>query len=990
MDKINKIAHQPVPAHFTDQFNTLAENASSLIFVAQKGRFLYVNPAFARITGYAPHELYQMENAWDIIAPECRHLIKTRFMARENGKEVPSNYEIRLMTRDGETRWINYSGAAFEYAGIPAILGSGIDLTEHKKAEQSYRESELLYKAIFETSGTAMMIFQEDMLITLVNHEFEKLSGFAKKDIEHKKKWTEFIVEKDLPRMKSYHRQRRIDSTSVPANYEFQLLNRSGTIREIYITVDIIPGTKNSVCSFMDITDRKHSEEMLRQIIELLPDATFVINQAGEVIFWNKAIEEITSFTKEQMIGRGDYEYAIPFYGKRRAILIDRTLMSDPENERLSSQYDFVRREGDTIWGEIYVPKAYNGQGAYLWASASKLYDASGNIIGAIESIRDITNRKKVEAEREDLLALLQAMFNEHNAVMLLIEPISGRISDANPAACTFYGYSREELLKMDIQEINLLPKEKVDDLRLKALQQKQRYFLFPHRLKSGEIRLVDVYSCPLTHNGEIKLFSIIFDVTDRERYRKELYLEKELLRATLLSIGDGVFTTDARGLITSINNVAEQLTGWGQEEAIGQTMDEIFIIVNEYTRERCENPAYRVLETGNTVELANNALLISKEGIERPIEATATPIKGEDAQIKGVVLIFRDFTEKKERQEKIEYLSYHDQLTGLYNRRFFEEELSRLDTERNLPLTIIMGDINGLKLTNDAFGHMAGDKLLRKVAQVIKNSCRADDIIARFGGDEFIILLPQTRADEAKNLVNRINEVLLNENTSTIPLSISFGWETKRSVDQKMAEVFKKAEDHMYRRKLSESASMRNKTVKVIIKTLYEKNEREQQHSARVSQLCEALGKALGLSVEDISELKTVGLMHDIGKIILDDRILDKPAGLSDAEFSEIKRHAETGYRILSSVNEFAQLAEYVLAHHERWDGKGYPKGLQGEDIPLQARIIAIADSYDAMTSDRPYRKALNEEYAIEEIRRNSGTQFDPYITSVFLEKVL
>ena len=865
-----------------------------------------------------------------------------------------------------------------------------------KKAEEIASASELLYRTIFETSGTAMIILGEDMQISLVNQEFEKLSGYSKEEIENKKKFTEFIVKNDLPRMKIYHQVRRIDAASVPAKYEFKFLTRWGNTRDIHIAVSVIPGSKKSVVSFTDITDRKRVETVekdehrqLEQIIELLPDATFVINHQGEVIFWNKAIEEMTGIPKQNVIGRSNYEYSMPFYGERCPILIDVALMSSQEYSRFENEYDFIREGIDTLVGEIYVPKIYGGKGAYLFGAASKLYDASGNIIGAIESIRDITVSKRAEKERENLLRLSQAMFEEHSAVMLIIEPLTGKIADANPAACTFYGYSKQELLSLNIQDINLLSQEETERKHLMALQEKQRYFLFPHRLKSGEVRLVDVYSSPITNYGDVMLFSIIFDVSDRERYKEELYWEKELLRTTLLSIGDGVITTDRQGNITSLNKVAEWLTGWTQEEGFGKTLEEVFQIIDEFTRERCVNPVHKVLGTGNNVELANHTVLISQKGIERPIEYAAAPIKDEDAKINGVVLIFRDYTEKKKRQAKIEYLSYHDQLTGLYNRRFIEEELQRLDIEMNLPITLVMGDINGLNLTNDALGYLAGDKLLQRVATVIKKECRPDDIIARFGGDEFIILLPQTEAEEAAVIVKRINEALLYANESAIPVSISFGWETKRSTAEKMPAVFKKAEDYMYRRKLPESASMRNKTVKVIIKTLYEKSEREQKHSARVSHLCGALGTALDLSVEDISELRTAGLMHDIGKIILDDRILDKASSLSEVEFCEFQRHAETGYRILSSVNEFAPLAEYVLAHHERWDGKGYPKGLQGAEIPLQARILAVADTYDAMTSDRPYRKALSNDAAIKEIKGNAGTQFDPDIARVFLEHI-
>lgn len=478
-------------------------------------------------------------------------------------------------------------------------------------------------------------------------------------------------------------------------------------------------------------------------------------------------------------------------------------------------------------------------------------------------------------------------------------------------------------------------------------------------------------------------------DINGLKELQLALEFEKQNLQITLESIGDGVISTDREGKINLLNRVAEQLTGWTQSEAYNQPFEEVFNIIDEITREKCENPVIKVLKNGETVELGNHTVLISKQGIERPIEDSAAPIKDKNGNINGVVLVFRDFTEKKERQERIEYLSFHDQLTGLYNHRFYDEELRRVDTERNLPLTLIVMDVNGLKLTNDAFGHLVGDKLLKKAAEVIKRECRADDIIARIGGDEFVILLPNTNLDEAAVIVNRIDNALSREKVDSIILSVSYGYETKQEITEELKEVFKRAEDNMYRRKLSESSSVRYRTMSHIIKTLYE-NEVERIHSFRVSKLCEAIGTALNLKLEDISKLRTVGLIHDIGKIMLDDWILNKTDALDDSEWLKIKQHSETGYRILSAVNEYSPLAEYVLAHHERWDGRGYPKGLKGEEIPLEARIIAIADTYETMTNDRPYRKALSHYDAIDEIKNNAGTQFDPDIARIFIEKVL
>ena len=348
------------------------------------------------------------------------------------------------------------------------------------------------------------------------------------------------------------------------------------------------------------------------------------------------------------------------------------------------------------------------------------------------------------------------------------------------------------------------------------------------------------------------------------------------------------------------------------------------------------------------------------------------------------------DITEKKMAEEATLYLSYHDQLTGLYNRRFYEEELQRLDTERNLPITLVMADVNGLKLTNDAFGHPAGDQLLVKIADIIKKECRADDIVARTGGDEFIILLPKTDAAAAEKMVGRINLALTKARTNYSVCSASFGWATKYDPAVDINGIHIAAEDSMYKKKLSESTSMKTETLKLISRTLYGKNKREQRHCQRVGELCMAIGQALKMSPDDLNEIKTAGLLHDIGMIGIDEKLLGRHGELTETELKEFKRHPEIGYQILRSVNEFAPIAEHILYHHERIDGKGYPRGLRGDDIPLQSKIISIADYYDAIADGGNKAKAAFQPVAVEKLREDAGTRFDKEIVDVFIEKVL
>lgn len=467
----------------------------------------------------------------------------------------------------------------------------------------------------------------------------------------------------------------------------------------------------------------------------------------------------------------------------------------------------------------------------------------------------------------------------------------------------------------------------------------------------------------------------------------------EEKLKLTFESVGDGVITIDEYGIIEFMNPIARELTGWSNDEAVGAPFENVFNIINENTREKTQNPVNLVYKTQKIVQLANHTLLISKDGTERAIEDTAAPIKDQNDKVIGCVLVFRDFSFKKEKQKEIEYLSYHDQLTGLYNRRFFEEELERLDTKRNLPLSIVFGDVNGLKIMNDAFGHEIGDKVIKCVGDAIKNECRSDDIVARIGGDEFVILLPKTDKDSSGELVERIISKIENRKIMDINVSISLGWDTKYEENQSALDIMKNAEDYMYQKKILSTSSKRNAITTSILNSLLNKSPREKAHSKRVSLICESIGKAYSLKEDDLLELKIAGELHDIGKIAIDESILSKTGKLSKSEFAQIKHHPETGYRLLSATSEFSSIADYVFEHHERWDGTGYPKGLKQDTIHWEARVIALADAFDYLISGKHYKRALSveeAETAISEVKKNAGTHFDPDITRIFVEKVL
>jgi len=349
------------------------------------------------------------------------------------------------------------------------------------------------------------------------------------------------------------------------------------------------------------------------------------------------------------------------------------------------------------------------------------------------------------------------------------------------------------------------------------------------------------------------------------------------------------------------------------------------------------------------------------------------------------------DITERKMYEQKILYASHHDALTGLYNRVHFETYVRDLQIQENQSVLVAFGDVNGLRILNEAFGREEGDRLLRRIAQIMQKNLRREDYVSRVGGDEFALLLFDRNEEEVSSLLSTLMaEVGSVEMMGSVKPSISFGVSRLSHVQDNVNEAIKQAEKDVATRKLVDSPHLRGQAVYAIINTLHEKNKREEFHSRRVSELCEKLAKAYGMGTMAAAEMRLVGLLHDIGKIAIHESILNKEGKLTSNEWKEMQRHSEIGYRILNSVEDMSSLAHYVLAHHERFDGNGYPKGLKAEAIPLQARIITIADSYDAMTATRPYREAVSAQEAAREIKRCAGTQFDPELAKIFVNEVL
>ena len=392
-----------------------------------------------------------------------------------------------------------------------------------------------------------------------------------------------------------------------------------------------------------------------------------------------------------------------------------------------------------------------------------------------------------------------------------------------------------------------------------------------------------------------------------------------------------------------------------------------------------------KVFETKKTVKKEEKIELGNGENLYT--EIIKTPVLNDNNEVSGIIGLLLDITDRKKIEKKLKYLSYTDILTKVYNRTCFEEKAKKIFKEENLPMGIIMGDTNGLKIVNDTLGHEEGDELLKLTTKVLKDVCKGNELIFRIGGDEFAIIIPKAKENECETLIKNIIDSCNNYKHDLIKISIALGYSVTYDLDKSIYDTLKEAEDMVYRKKLLEKNSFNSSVISSLQATLQEKSLETKAHTERVVENSIKIGERLSLPLSVMDELILVAKLHDIGKIGINESILLKLDNLTEEEFGIIKSHTEKGYRIIKAANHLESVAKGVLTHHERWDGNGYPLKLKGDKIPLIARIVSVADAYDVMTTNRVHKNALSTDEAIRELKKNSGKQFDPNIVKVFIE---
>jgi diguanylate cyclase (GGDEF)-like protein/PAS domain S-box-containing protein/putative nucleotidyltransferase with HDIG domain len=823
-------------------------------------------------------------------------------------------------------------------------------------------------------NSTVDAIYAKDIQgnYVMFNVGAEKVTGKSSADILGKNDYALFLKEEALKIMamdrevidqkKTISFEERITDTAgkstVLHNVKSPLVDQHGEIIGVFGIARDITDQKNTENELIE------SEEKFRNLYSAMIQGMalheIIMDKNGKCVDYvyldiNESYTRLFGVTKEQVVGKRITEvmpkvepYWIEVFGK-------------------------VAQTGRPLYYENYLETTGKYYSTYT-------YSPQKNQFAVI--VDDITERRNIEEKLIESEQRFKALFESSGAGIGFYDP-KGIVISYNRLAAENMGGNPEDFAGKSIFE--LFPKDNADmyfDRISRACDSDTPQFYEDEvPLPNGTQWFSSVFTRIFNLKGEIQGVQIISSNITERKQMENLLRENEQRFVNLYEKAPlGYQSLDENGHFIEVNNTWLTILGYKKDEVIGKWFGDF--LADEFVEAfRTRFPIFKSLGS-----IHSEFIMKRKDGTQVYIAFDGQIGHKKDGSFDRTYCILKDITQEKEKEDKIYYLSYHDHLTGLYNRRFYEEELKRLDTQRNLPLTLIMGDVNGLKLINDTFGHASGDELLIKAAQAMRGACRKDEIIARLGGDEFVIILPKAETAEASKIVSRIKDLLAVEKIETLDISISFGFETKRTMDQDTSKLLKDTEDAMYKHKLYESSSMRSETINLIMKALFEKNSREMLHSTRVSELCQAIAQKMNLDKEIVNRIRITGLMHDIGKIAVDEKILNSSSSLTDDEWQEIRKHPEIGFRILSSSNEFYEISKDVLQHHERWDGKGYPNGLHRDEISIQARIIAVADTYDAMSSDRAYRKAFGRQEVVDEMRRCAGTQFDPAVVDALI----
>lgn len=750
-------------------------------------------------------------------------------------------------------------------------------------------------------------------------------------------------------------------------NFKFNFLYLDE--KSFILTID--NESKNNKLNKNDFYDR---------IINSMNDLVWIMDNNFNFTYISPSAENVIGFKQDEIIGKN----------------ISQVLSEENVKKAKSLYEEAINNHQKESWIIDLIQTHSAGEMVTMEYIVRFLRDKDNNITSMMGVGRDITSWIEAQEELRKSKESLSLLLNSTAEGIFGVDK-EGVITFVNKSCINILGYnSTSDLIGKHVKVIMGIDNDEEFFLqRFKKVFEEgigHQHEVDQFVKQDGSSFVAEYYIYPQTsHDKIIGCVITFFDITEKLKIENELF-EAERSKSVLIANLPGLAYRcdfDEHYTMRFVSEGCYELTGYLPEQLINNR-DISFneIIVPKYRD--CLRKKWISLVGKNEIFKEEYEIICANGKIKWVLEQGQFIYdqKGEVLAIEGLII---DITDQKQKQAEIEYLSQYDSLTGLKNRFSYDKAKQYYFKEEFLPLSLIVGDINGLKLINDAIGHNEGDNMIIETARLLLEVVGSSDRLFRTSGDEFAIILPNTNQIQAYEMLQKIlshieeyNATIFND---LFKINLALGFSTIEKLDRDFKDFAKVAEEYMYKRKLNDRKSSYSTIISYIRSTMYERSQVTEEHAERMRDYSQMLGKAMNLSQVELDELALLSTLHDIGKVGIDDRILKKPGPLTDDEWIVMRKHPEIGYRICMASPELMSIAPYVLSHHERWDGKGYPAGLKGEEIPLLARVIAVVDAYDAMTEDRVYRKSKTKEEALAEIEKHAGTQFDPKIAKLFIE---
>jgi len=857
---------------------------------------------------------------------------------------------LRAKTEDGRIIWVTASGRSFEYEGKPSMLLSLIDVTAAKEAEDKLRDSEEKNRLLIDNSIEAISVIQ-DGVIKFANRRFAESVGYSAQELVSRS-FADFIHPDDRQRVAEYY-FKRMSGEEAPSSYQFRWIDRKAADHWGEASVAILnwEGRPGTLCMLSDITDRKRaqealqeSEERFRTLIEKSTDAIAILDSSGNLLYESPSMERITGYKLEDWVGKpvGDW------------------LLHPDDLAAITSLLEKVLGQPDANSEEVSVRfKHKDGTWHYLEGTVRNLLK-DPKVGGLVINYRDVTERVRAEQTVRESEERFRALVQNIQDVILILD-MDGMVVFENPATAVAIGESLLGKSAFDVvhPEDGLNAKRAFNDVVNRVNDDSPLYLRM--RRTDGSWLDMEVLGANLFEVISVRgMLVVCQDVTQRLKAQRELRDSEERFRSLVEKATDAIAVLDAAGNTIYYTPSMLRVTGYKPGEWVNRSLSDLLLHPDDLPKlasvleELLKKPGASVEDFTTRYK--------HQDGTWHVLEATARNML-HDPKIAGIVANFRDITERVKAEGLLR--NSEERFRGLV-------ETSSdwvWEVDRNSRYTYVSPKVH------DVLGYEAHEILGRTPFDFMhqREARRVSKIMKRFAAEHLPFSLLENTATHKDG-----RSVVLE--TSAVPIVSSDGdFLGYRGIDRDITER-KKVEQEL-QRSLKRLEKTMESTIEAITTTIETRDPYTTGHQMRVTDLACTIAKMMEIPPTQIEGIRVAGLLHDIGKIAIPTEILSKPGKLNEVEYEMIKTHAKVGYNILKKIEFSWPVAKTVLQHHERWNGSGYPHGLRGEDILVEARILAVADVMEAMSSHRPYRPSIGGDKALDEIVSNSGTLYDPAV---------